>query len=195
MTLFSSDFSDVILWQYDRATNLKNLMANKQEFYDDNVDDFFSNWYNNVFNIDTANHFGLIIWALILGCTEYVELTSKIGQKAFGYGQYHKNFHESNFALSNYIYSLPTESLRKVVKAQMYNFNSNGSLYDINKVLNAIYPENQPYAMYDKETNVLTYHFPIPLSDEDMNIVMFSNMFPAPLGVKRRIQNGPIEEE
>ena len=194
MTMFSANFSDVILWQYDRSTNLKSLIADKQSFYDDNVDKFFSDWYNDVFNLDTANYFGLIVWALILGCTEYVELTSKIGQKAIGFGPYHKNFHESNFALSNYIYNLPTESLRKVLKAQIYNFNSNGSLYDINRVLNVIYPEHHPYATYNKDTNVLTYHFPIPLSEEDMNIVAFSNMFPTPVGVKRSIQNG-IEEE
>lgn len=195
MTMFSADFSDVILWQYDRATNLKNLIAKKQDFYNKSIDKFFNDWYTDVFNIDTANYFGLIVWAIILGCSEYIELTSKVGQKAFGYGPYHKNFHESNFALTSYIYNLPTESLRKVLKAQMYNFNSNGSLYDINKVLNVIYPEHNPYATYDKETNILTYHFPIPLGEEDMNIVMFSNIFPAPLGVKRSIDNGPIEEE
>ena len=190
MTMFSADFSDVVLWQYDRAEKLKSLIANKQAFYDNNVDQFFNDWYTDVFNIDTANYFGLIIWALILGCTEYVELTSKIGQKAFGFGEYHKNFFQSNFALSSYIYTLPTESLRKVLKAQMYNFNSNGSIYDINRVLNVIYPEHHPYATYNNTTNILTYHFPIPLSEEDMNIVMFSNMFPAPLGVKRSIENG-----
>ncbi len=195
MTMFSADFSDVILWQYDKSTNLKNLISKKQEFYNDNVDEFFSDWYNDVFNLDTANYFGLIIWSLILGCTEYIELTSKIGQKAFGFEIYHKNFHESNFALSHYIYNLSTEALRKVLKAQMYNFNSNGSLYDINKVLNVIYPEHNPYATYDKNTNVLTYHFPIPLDEEDMNIVMFSNMFPTPIGVKRSIKNGTIEEK
>ncbi len=193
MTLFAADFSDVILWQYETATNLKKLISKKQEFYNKSIDKFFNDWYTDVFNIDTANYFGLIVWAIILGCSEYVELTSKIGQKAFGFGEFHKNFYESNFALTSYIYSLPTESLRKVLKAQMYNFNSNGSLYDINKVLNVIYPEHNPYVTYDKDTNVLTYHFPIPLSEEDMNIVMFSNMLPAPVGVKRSIDNGGEE--
>lgn len=193
MTLFTADFSDVILWQYETATNLKQLISKKQEFYNKSIDKFFNDWYTDVFNIDTANYFGLIVWAIILGCSEYVEFTSQIGQKAFGFGEFHKNFHESNFALTSYIYSLPTESLRKVLKAQMYNFNSNGSLYDINKVLNVIYPEHNPYATYDRETNVLTYHFPIPLSEEDMNIVMFSNMLPAPVGVKRSIDNGGEE--
>lgn len=195
MTMFSANFSDVILWQYDKSTNLKNLIYKKQSFYNDNVDNFFTNWYRDVFNIDTANHFGLLIWALILGCTEYIEITSNIDHKSFGFGPYHKNFNESNFYLSNYIYTLPVELLRKVLKAQMYNFNSNGSLYDINKVLNIIYPEHNPYATYDKDTNVLTYHFPIPLNRENTNIVMFSNMFPAPVGVRRSIQNGTIEEE
>lgn len=190
MSIFSADFSDVILWQYDRATNLKSLIQNKQEFYNQNVDKFFEDWYRDVFNLDTANYFGLIVWAIILGCTEYIEITQIIGQKAIGYGEHHKNFHESNFALSSYIYSLKPEQLRKVLKAQMYNFNSNGSLYDINKILTTVLPGHNAYATVDHTTNTIILHFPIPLDDDDMNIVLFSNMLPVPMGYKREIDNG-----
>lgn len=192
---FTNELDENITWQFDNSDALKSLINGKKDFFTDAVDNFYTDWYRDVFNIDTANYFGLIVWAIILGCTEYIELTSKIGQKAIGFGEYHKNFHESNFALSSYIYSLPTESLRKVLKAQMYNFNSNGSLHDINKLLNIIYPDNYPYASFDNDTNTLTYNFQIPLGEEDMNIVMFSNMFPAPIGVKRLIRNGTPEPE
>lgn len=191
---FNADIESEITWQFDNSDAVKTLIYGKHDFYKENVTDFFNDWYRDVFNLDTANYFGLIVWALIFGCTEYVELTSRVGQKAIGFGDYHKNFHESNFALSSYIYTLPPESLRKVLKTQMYNFNSNGSLYDINKVVSLIYSDHNAYVSYNKDTNTLTFNFPIPLNEEDWNIVMFSNMFPTPVGVKRLIQNGAEEE-
>ena len=188
MSIFSADFRDVILWQYDRAENLKSLVAGKQDFYDKNIDQFYTDWYRDVFNLDTANYFGLIVWAIILGCTEYIEITKKLGQKAIGYGEYHKNFHESNFALSNYIYTLPIESLRKLLKAQMYNFNSRGSLYDLNRLVTLSFPNHNAYVTV--ADRVITFHFPIPLDDDDMNLLLWSNILPIPVGFKRTISNG-----
>lgn len=188
---FSFDLSDSIIWQYDTAERLLKLFNARNRFYQKATGDFWRDWYQNVFNLETANYFGLIVWALILGCTEYIELTQRLGRKSFGFGSAHRNFFESNFALSSYIYSLNEDQLRKVLKAQMLNFYSNGSLYDINRLLVYIFPEHMPYARYDKTTNEITYYFPIALNNDDLSIVMFSNMLPAPVGVRRKIQNGP----
>lgn len=191
---FSIDILQSVLWQYDKAERLKSLINDKQKFYDDATTEFWEDWYRDVFNVDTANYFGLIIWAIILGCNEYINLTYKLGVKTFGFGESHRNFYQANFSLSSYILTLSKEQLRKVIKAQMYMFNSNGSLYDINKLLVHIFPENKPYARYSTETNTLTFHFDVPLSEEYLNIVLFSNMLYAPVGVKRVIQNGGDEE-
>lgn len=187
---FSIDILSSILWQYDNADKLKSLINNKHDFFDKHTSKFWENWYRDVFNIDTANYFGLIVWAIILGCNEYVNLTYKVGYKTFGFGPYHKNFYQSNFALGTYILTLSENQLRKVVKAQMYNFNSNGSLYNINRLLVNLFPNNNPYAEYSAENNAITYHFNPALDDDDLNIVIFSNMLPAVVGVRRLIDNG-----
>ena len=190
---FSIDILSSILWQYDNAEKLKSLINKKHDFFNKQTSKFWEDWYRDVFNIDTANYFGLIVWAIILGCNEYVNLTYKAGSKTFGFGENHKNFHESNFALGSYILSLSESQLRKVVKAQMYNFNSNGSLYDINRLLVNLFPENNPYVKYSAENNVITYYFNPELSEDDLNIVLFSNMLPSIIGVRRRIINGDEE--
>lgn len=185
---FNADIESEITWQFDNSDAVKTLIYGKHDFYKENVTDFFNDWYRDVFNLDTANYFGLIVWAIILGCTEYIEITQKISKNTIGFSDTHKNFHESNFALSNYIYTLKIEQLRKVLKAQMYNFNSTGSIYDINKLLAFIFPDNNPYITVDGK--VITIHFPIALDDDDLSIVTFSNMLPLPVGCKRLIDNG-----
>lgn len=55
-----------ILWQYDKATRLQKLITEKQKWYKQNVSDFIINFFNNVFNLKTANDFGLNIWGKIL---------------------------------------------------------------------------------------------------------------------------------
>lgn len=72
MKIGKADFSiwgeeDVLIWQYCNAPNLAQIIENEFAFYKKNVNDFFNDWYNDVFNLLTANTFGLNVWANILG--------------------------------------------------------------------------------------------------------------------------------
>lgn len=191
---FSINLKENIEWQYENAPALSALIVYKDEFQKRIVHDFFDDWYKDVFNIKTASYFGLIVWAIILGCTGYIELTYRIGKKTFGFGEAHKNFHESNFSLSSYILSLTAEQLRRVLTAQMFNFQSNGSLYDINRALSIVFPGYGAYAERDYENNTIVFHFEEELSDDDLNIITFSNVLQTPIGVKRLIKYGGDEE-
>lgn len=186
----TSEITQAITWQYDKSSALVTLIQSEQDFYNSAVRDFWVNWERDVFNIDTANYFGLIVWATILGCTEYVEQTKKIRGTSFGFGQVHKNFYKSNFSISSYVKSLPIESLRKLLKAQMYNFNSNGSIASYNRLLAMLFPNSEAYIEYDRDNNSVDFYFTNQLDDEDLNLILFSNICPVPVGVKRTIHNG-----
>ena len=60
---FSVDLLRVILWQYNDAENIENLLTRKQTFYNTAHRDFFNNWIRDVFDLRTANDFGLSVWA------------------------------------------------------------------------------------------------------------------------------------
>lgn len=60
------DLEKTILWQYDKATKLQKLITEKQKWYKQNVSDFIVDFFNNIFNLKTANDFGLNIWGKIL---------------------------------------------------------------------------------------------------------------------------------
>ena len=186
---YTVDLEECITWQYDTAPNLAALIEYKNAFQT-NCKNFLTSWYSDVFNLQTATYFGLIIWAMILSHTNYVQLSAMIGTKAFGFGEYHKNFFESNFALSNFIYRLQTEELRNVLTAQCYNLQSNGSLYDLNRIVNLVFPNHGAYIDVDYDTRGMIYHFPTPLSDEELSIAAYSNILQVPVGTKRKIING-----
>ena len=53
-------------WQRSNADVIQNLITKKQEWYEANHCDFWNDWVTDVFNLDTANDFGLSVWAIIL---------------------------------------------------------------------------------------------------------------------------------
>lgn len=66
---YSTDLSQVILWQYDQATNLNQLIQAKQNWLNLNQKQFWENWFANVFNlagVSTVTEFGLSVWSIIL---------------------------------------------------------------------------------------------------------------------------------
>ncbi|OCJ20030.1 DUF2612 domain-containing protein [Serratia sp. 14-2641] len=56
-----------IIWQYDNAESVKSLISQKNEWYKKEQTEFWDNWFRDVFDIRTANDFGLEIWSIILG--------------------------------------------------------------------------------------------------------------------------------
>jgi hypothetical protein len=64
---FSVDILSALLWRQNNATTLQSLLQQKQDWYNENHTQFWQDWYTNVFNLQTANEFGLSVWAQILG--------------------------------------------------------------------------------------------------------------------------------
>lgn len=63
---YSVNLLQSIIWQYDKATNIIGLINGKNNWYNVNQTQFWTNWYTDVFNLQTANLFGLSVWSIIL---------------------------------------------------------------------------------------------------------------------------------
>jgi hypothetical protein len=64
---FSVNILSSLLWRHNEADVLQSLMQAKQDWYSENHEQFWNDWCTNVFNLETANEFGLSVWAQILG--------------------------------------------------------------------------------------------------------------------------------
>lgn len=82
---YSINLLRALLWQDNAAPKTTSLLQQKQAWYDENVSTFWQNWVTDVFDIRTANEFGLAVWAIILGIPTSAILppTTKLN---FGFG-------------------------------------------------------------------------------------------------------------
>lgn len=94
---FHSDLLRAILWQYEGADNLKALARFKSDWFGRATVSFWQNWYRDVFNIDTANDFGLSVWSRILDVPLGIDIPPSEKEKTgIGFGRKKANF-RANF--------------------------------------------------------------------------------------------------
>lgn len=168
MKIGKADFSiwgeeDVLIWQYCNAPNLAQIIENEFAFYKKNVNDFFNDWYNDVFNLLTANTFGLNVWANILGVKRPsvqavnagVDKNGIFRFKNIDTGRWHSVWISGNVPQLN-IESLPLadavpqpnqlndESFRRCLLAKLKLLHTNASVVDINDFCRVYWGSSRP---------------------------------------------------
>ncbi|PHM28035.1 phage protein [Xenorhabdus budapestensis] len=105
---FHSDLLRAILWQYENAPKLNTLAHRKAADFEHSNVAFWHHWYRDVFNIDTANDFGLAVWARILDVSLGIDVAPSDKTKT-GIGFDKKRNFKGNFRRnSDYILQLTT---------------------------------------------------------------------------------------
>lgn len=181
-----ADLLRAILWQYEKAPRLKKLVEGFHEIHNDNNAGFWQQWYRDVFNVDTANEFGLRLWARILDVKLAVEFEPQ-EKMAFGFGANRRRFgKKSNFgARDGASVSLTVEQLRLAVKARYFMLTTQPTMDNINEFMRANLwrGESKAYALdtFDMEFwYVFTY-----APDPGLQFLLDNTDFlPRPSGVK-----------
>lgn len=162
---FKIDLQKCIIWQYDKASKLKFLITQKESWYAKYVTNFIRDFFWNIFNIDTANEFGLTIWGKMLGLDRNV---------VFIGGQSHY---------------LTTEQYRFLLKGQILKFNMrNVSVPEINKYLRVIFnlSDNSQVFVRDNHDMTITYNITKnmgTLQEEITQLLNYYDFLPRPAGV------------
>ena len=135
---FNSNLMSNLLWQDDYPENIKGLMQKKEDWYQENLTDAFDNWIRDVFNIKTANRFGLVVWGIILGIQILPVQDVVI---PFGFDQYNKNFENSNFL---YIVGgstglLTLDEARRLLLVKYYSQTMSPTVGHINYMLSDVF--------------------------------------------------------
>lgn len=134
---YSVNLLQAIIWQYDETFALKTLIIEKQSWYDANQSQFWTDWYNNVFNLLTANAFGIAVWSYILNVPLYINFNPEPSDKPiFGFnsgsfGSYtntYLNFGNSNFSTRGAILSLTLEEQRFLLRLRYFQLYTAGAI-------------------------------------------------------------------
>jgi hypothetical protein len=134
---FSVNLLRAILWQYNDAENLQGILQSKQDWYNTNQRDFWQDWYDNVFNLLTANDFGLNVWAIILGLPLNVTFAPSDGEDIFDFGVDNEGFGEGSFGTpsSGTVITLSTEQARIALRLRYYQITCRPCAWQTNEFL------------------------------------------------------------
>jgi hypothetical protein len=182
---FSTNLLKALLWEHNKAEVLESLIRQKQTWVDTNQRDFWSAWFRDVFNVDTANDFGLSIWGRILGVALSSTIESSRDKEAFGFGTNHKNFNNGNFARGQTgEQSLTTEQRRLVIKLRYFQLTSRGAVPEINEFLYALFgDQGTVYVIDSLDMTYATYFFNFEPDSQLRFILEKFDLLPRPAGV------------
>lgn len=136
---FNVNLMRTVLWQYENAPKLKSLVQSEQDWANENVTDFWKNWFRDVFNLKTANDFGLSVWSIILDVPLIINRPRRVGG-VFGFGSNHKNFGNGNFGRGRtQDIEVTTEQARKILLLRWFQLTSRPTVANINEALEIVF--------------------------------------------------------
>jgi len=181
---FSVDLLRALLWQYNDAARLEGLLRQKQAWYDTNQKTFWDDWVRDVFDLRTANDFGLAVWAVILNIPLAVASQGDAADKPiWGFGIYREPFTHGNFAsISSSI--LTTEQKRLVLRLRYFQLTTDGAVPEINRFFAYLFQPLGPAYVVDGVSMNARYVFGFPLSSDLETVLTQYDLLPRPAGVK-----------
>lgn len=199
------DLSDegqrVIIWQYSNAPKINAVIENEVAFWGGNVSGLIQDWTTDVFNLKTANSFGLEVWGRILGTKRPLIEPQNYMIDESG----HLRFYNPNTKSWHVIFldgiDVPTirvevdpdnpkyagillndEAYRRCLLARLFLLYSNVSINDINKYLAYMFPNKAVFVEdhYDMTMSIVFGYIP---NDTELTILTYDDFSPRPAGV------------
>jgi len=185
----SVDVLQALLWQYDGAPRLKALLAAKQGWYDRSQTGFWSDWIRDVFDLRTANDFGLTVWAIILNLPLGIPAPASGVRPVWGFGAANQNFENGNFGrLTPASLSLTTEQRRLALRLRYFQLTTNGTVPQINAFLAYLFgAEGSVYVLDTLDMTFATYVFTFTPSPAVLAVLQQFDLLPRPAGVGARV--------
>lgn len=188
---FSVNLIQALLWQYDDATTLQSLITSKQNWYTQNQTDFWTSWITDVFNLQTANDFGLAVWSIILGLPLFIAVHPDPDDKPiFGFDDLsYQNFDNGTFANPTGSYVLTTAQKRIMLQLRYFQLITRGAIPEINAFLAFVFGPGQVYAMDGLDMSMV-YVFTSYIDPNLFAAIVQYDILARPAGVRIRYIDG-----
>ncbi|MFW5410799.1 DUF2612 domain-containing protein [Pectobacterium brasiliense] len=183
--------SDTILRQYAASNKLKSIIYSFNEAV--GIDDFIDDFYDMIWNIKTANSYGLDVWGKIVVVSR--QLTVDENKIFFGFQEAKSDppvvddptpFNQAPFypgSQATTTVTLTDDVYRKVIMMKAAANISDCTIPSLNKILMFMFSERgKCYVRVDSHM-VISYVFEFVLTSSELAIVQSSGALPAPAGV------------
>lgn len=188
---FTVDPQQALLWQDNLSTQLPALLAAKGAWYTSAYSQFWGQWITGVFDLRTANLFGLSVWAAILDLPLLVATGSISSGPDWGFGALsvsgRQNFTRGNFKGVSGSQGLNVSLDQKRIMLQLWAFrlHSRGDVLSVNAFLARVLPG---WYVRDNHDMTATYVAPRDPGQTFRAALLAYDVLPRPCGVSLTIE-------
>lgn len=180
---FSVNLLRALLWQHNDAARLQALVQQKQDWYNVENQGFWEAWVRDVFDLRTANDFGLSVWTIILDMPLKIIGGGEGGQDFWGFAADDENFTHGNFTGLASV-ALDSEALRLVLRLRYFQLVTRGTVPEVNAFLGGLFSDFGPVYAIDGLDMTARYAFGFPLTPDLETVLSNFDLLPRPAGVK-----------
>ena len=181
---FSVNLLRAMLWQYNDAPRLEALVQQKQDWFDAENQGFWENWQRDVFDLRTANDFGLSVWTIILDMPlQIVEPDPDAERVIWGFAADDENYTNGNFETSSG-FPLDTEQIRLILRLRYFQLVTRGTVPEVNTFLADLFADLGSVYVVDGLQMNARYIFGFALSPDLEAVLTYFDLLPRPAGVR-----------
>lgn len=180
------DVQKTVLSQYSCAPTLNALIEAWNQTLDPTR--LIETWFTNVWNLDTAQGYGLDVWGRIVGVERVLTLST---DSFFGFAEPQDltlqpfnaaPWYSGTQTTSNY--RLSDEAFRQLINAKALANITDGSITSLNAILMTLFTGQGDVWVADTGTMTLTYTFNFAPSAVQVSLIQSSGVLMRPAGVR-----------
>lgn len=179
-----------IISQYANSEILTRLIANMDAYIDQTAN--FQSLFDMIWNVDTAQGYGLDVWGRIVGVSRTLNVVSP--GDYFGFQEAlpgSQPFNQSPFYIGTPLttnYELSDSAFRVLIFAKALSNICDGSIPAINQILMKLFPNRGNAYVVDGLDMTMIYKFEFVLTPVELAIVLQSGVLPKPTVVSATVQ-------
>lgn len=179
------DYQQTVLSQYANSPRLLTILEGWNQAFDPSS--LIDLWYERVWNLSTAQGYGLDVWGRIVGVSRVLTVAS---DKYLGFseandlteeGFNNAPFYSGTSVTSNY--RLSDDAFRQLINAKAMANITDGSVTSINAILMALFAGQGDAWVEDNGDMTMTYVFDFVPTAVQVSIIQNSGVLPRPAGV------------
>ncbi|MFT8432552.1 DUF2612 domain-containing protein [Acetobacter orientalis] len=180
------DVQKTVLSQYSCAPTLNALIEAWNQTLDPTR--LLETWFTNIWNLDTAQGYGLDVWGRIVGVERVLTLST---DSFFGFAEPQDltlqpfnaaPWYSGTQTTSNY--RLSDEAFRQLINAKALANITDGSMTSLNAILMTLFAGQGDVWVADSGTMTLTYTFNFAPSAVQVSLIQSSGVLMRPAGVR-----------
>lgn len=179
------DYAKTVLSQYANSSRLLTILEGWNQALDPGG--LIDLWYQRVWNLSTAQGYGLDVWGRIVGVSRVLKISSG---KNFGFSEANdlteEGFNSAPFYSGSSVtsnYRLSDDGFRQLIYAKALANITDASVFSINTILMLLFGGQGNAYVKDNGDMTMTYVFDFVPTDVQVSIIQNSGVLPRPAGV------------